>query len=219
LATVLVLTAIVHWIVLVDNHLITHVFFTKEGGLSALKINIEYFIIGLNVITALLLLHRMHQPQPYHASALFAALCIMAMSEFFFTLYADVTDIYNILGHVYKVIAYLFIYRAIFVTVIETPYKNLELAKTQLREKNRLLDNIIENIPNTIFLKDIKQLRFILINKAAEKLFGHSRENFLGKNDYDFFQKNKRTFSPLKIAKRYSRERYLKSLRKPLIHP
>lgn len=194
LAIVLILTGIVHWLVLIDHHLITHIFFTKEEGLSALKIYTEYAIIGVNVMAALLLLFRMHQPQPYHASALFAALCIMAMSEFFFTLYADVTDIYNILGHIYKVIAYLFIYRAIFVTVIETPYQNLAQAKSQLYEKNRLLDNIIENIPNVIFMKDVKELRYVLVNKSAEKLIGDYRKNLLGKNDYDLFPKEQADF-------------------------
>lgn len=112
-----------HGLILINHDLLPHIFFIPGEGLTALKVNTEYTIISLNVITALLLLFRMHQPQPYHASALFAGLCIMAMSEFFFTLYADVTDIYNILGHAYKVIDYLFIYRAIFVTVIEMPYK------------------------------------------------------------------------------------------------
>ncbi len=194
LAVVLIVTGIVHWLVLIDHVLLTHVFFIKGEGLTALKVNAEYTIIALNVITALLLLFRMHQPQPYHASALLAGLCIMAMSEFFFTLYDDVTDIYNILGHVYKVIAYLFIYRAIFVTVIETPYHNLALAKTQLRDKNWLLDNIIENIPSVIFLKEIEDLKFSLVNKSAEKLIGHSRETLLGKDVYEFFPKAQADF-------------------------
>ncbi len=194
LASVLIAAGVVHWLVLIDHDLLPHIFFIPGEGLTALKIHTEYTIIGLNLITALLLLFHMHRPQTYHASALFAALCIMAMSEFFFTLYTNVTDIYNILGHIYKVIAYLFIYRAIFVTVIEMPYHNLELARTQLHEKNRLLDNIIENIPNVIFMKDIKELRFVLINKSAEKLFGHSRETLLGQNDYDFFPKEQADF-------------------------
>lgn len=194
LASVLIMTGVVHWLVLIDHDLLPHIFFIQGEGLTALKIYTEYTIIGFNVMTALLLLHRMHQPQPYHASALFAALCIMAMSEFFFTLYADATDIYNILGHIYKVIAYLFIYRAIFVTVIETPYQNLAQAKSQLYEKNRLLDNIIENIPNVIFMKDVKELRYVLVNKSAEKLIGDYRKNLLGKNDYDLFPKEQADF-------------------------
>lgn len=194
LAIVLIITGIVHWLVLIDPDLLSHIFFISGEGLTALKINTEYIIIGFNIITALLLLQRMHRPQPYHASALFAGLCIMAMSEFFFTLYADLSDIYILLGHLYKVIAYLFICQAIFITIIETPSNNLARAKTQLSEKNQLLDDIIENIPCAIFMKDVKDLRFILINKSAEKLFGQSRETLIGKNDYDFFPKEQADF-------------------------
>jgi diguanylate cyclase (GGDEF)-like protein/PAS domain S-box-containing protein len=194
LAIVLIITGIVHWLVLIVPDLVPHIFFIEGKGLTALKINTENIIIGLTLITALLLLRRMHQPQNYHASSLFAGLCITAMSEFFFTLYADVTDIYNISGHLYKVIAYLFIYRAIFITVIATPYHNLDLAKTELSEKNRLLDDIIENIPSVIVIKNIKDLRFVLVNKSTEKLIGLSRENILGKNDYDIFPKEQADF-------------------------
>lgn len=194
LSIILVATGMVHWLILMNPDLLSGLFFTPEAGLSALKINTEYIIIGFTLITVLLLLYKMRQPQTYHASSLLAGLCIIAMSEFFFTLYADLTDIYNISGHLYKVIAYIFIYRAIFITVIARPYHNLELAKTELSEKNRLLDNIIENIPIAVFMKDAKELRFTRINKFTEKLFGHSRETLLGKSDYDFFSKEQADF-------------------------
>ena len=103
--------------------------FIPGQGLTAPKKNIEYGIIAINVLTALLLWRKMRQPQPYNAVLLFGAVCVMAMSEFFFTLYTTMTGSYNVLGHVYKVIAYLLIYRAIVVEVIEAPYNRL--AETQ----------------------------------------------------------------------------------------
>ena len=50
-----------------------------------------------------------------------------------------------------------------------------------------LIQSIVENIPDMIFVKDAKHLRFVLFNKAAEDLLGYSRENLIGKSDYDFF--------------------------------
>lgn len=49
------------------------------------------------------------------------------------------------------------------------------------------LDQIIENIPDMIFIKDAKNLRFVRFNKAGEKLLGISRNDMIGKNDHDFF--------------------------------
>jgi len=45
-----------------------------------------------------------------------------------------------------------------------------------------------------IFIKDAKELRFILFNKAGEKILGHKSEDLLGKNDYDFFPKEQADF-------------------------
>lgn len=60
-------------------------------------------------------------------------------------------------------------------------------AMAALKENQSFLNNIVENIPDMIFVKDAETLRFKLFNKAGEILLGHSRENLYGKNDYDFF--------------------------------
>lgn len=56
------------------------------------------------------------------------------------------------------------------------------------------LDSVIENIPNMLFIKDAKTLRFVRINRAGEDLLGVSREDLLGKNDYDFFTPDQADF-------------------------
>ncbi len=64
----------------------------------------------------------------------------------------------------------------------------------ELRELNSYLDSIIENIPDMIFLKDAKDLRFVRFNRAGEELLGYERSELLGKNDYDFFPKDEADF-------------------------
>jgi PAS domain S-box-containing protein len=59
-------------------------------------------------------------------------------------------------------------------------------ASDSLLEANAFLDSVLENIPNMVFVKDAKELRFVRHNKAGEQLLGYSREQLLGKNDYDF---------------------------------
>ncbi len=62
-------------------------------------------------------------------------------------------------------------------------------AEKELLKSETFLNTIVENIPNMIFIKDAKDLRFVRFNKAGEDLLGYSREEMIGKNDYDFFSK------------------------------
>jgi diguanylate cyclase (GGDEF)-like protein/PAS domain S-box-containing protein len=52
-----------------------------------------------------------------------------------------------------------------------------------LQQSTRLLDNIVENIPVAIQLKDVQDdFRFVMWNKAAEAIYGWSRESVIGRN-------------------------------------
>lgn len=62
-------------------------------------------------------------------------------------------------------------------------------AEQEIHRVNRLLDSIVENIPDMIFLKDAKDLRFVLVNRAGESLLDISRNEMVGRNDYNFFPK------------------------------
>ncbi len=67
-------------------------------------------------------------------------------------------------------------------------------AESVLRESNQFLDNIVEHIPDMIFIKETDDLRFVRFNKAGEDLLGYSREELQGKNDYDLFPKDQADF-------------------------
>ena len=58
------------------------------------------------------------------------------------------------------------------VTVIEDVTERHELEKE--RDRNReFLDQIIENVPSIIFVKNASDRRYVLVNRAAENLLGH----------------------------------------------
>jgi PAS domain S-box-containing protein len=67
-------------------------------------------------------------------------------------------------------------------------------AEEQNRRTSALLDSVIENLPNMLFLKRASDLRFELFNKAGEELLGLKRADLLGKNDYDLFPKEQADF-------------------------
>jgi len=49
------------------------------------------------------------------------------------------------------------------------------------------LDAVVESIPSMVFVKDVRDGRFVLLNKAGEQLLGLKREDLIGKTDFDLF--------------------------------
>ena len=130
-SALLLFTCALNWGV-IYHHGLLPTWFVPGAGLTPLKKSLEYAFIAINGVTAVLLWRKLHRPQLFNVALLFGSVCTMAMGEFFFTLYTTPTGIYNVLGHTYKVISYLLIYRALVVEAIEQPYKDLELSQENL---------------------------------------------------------------------------------------
>ena len=80
-----------------------------------------------------------------------------------------------------------------FMSIIDE-IKDCKMAKNRLADTSRLLESIVENVPNMIFLKRASDLRFEFFNCAGEALLGLDRAELLGRNDYDFFPKDQADF-------------------------
>ena len=187
LGMILIIIVGIHYQILYTNNIPSNIFFIPNYGLSSLKLITEYIIIAISFITVVMLLLHMRKSLPYQASDLLAAICIMAMSELFFTFYSDVTDIYNIFGHIYKSIAFIFIYKAIFITTVEQPYKELEASQQQLlanekklndtlksfEHKKKELETIIQEAPNPMILHS-EDGNIIRLNQAWIDYSGYS---------------------------------------------
>ena len=65
----------------------------------------------------------------------------------------------------------------------------LKRAEAEAEHTRVFLDSVVENLPNMVFVKDARELRFVRFNRAGEELLGYRREDLIGKNDYDFFPK------------------------------
>lgn len=71
----------------------------------------------------------------------------------------------------------------------------LELARRKSEDQKSLLDSLLNNMPLSVFAKDVKDdFNYVIINKAAEEFFGHAAKDMIGKNDYDFFPKEESDF-------------------------
>ncbi len=157
---------IVHWLGFYHPDLFPRTFIEGEG-LTSFKIGMEYLIISIHVLTAAIIVFQMRNPLPYHASYLFAAVTIMALSELCFTLYDDVNDAYNLLGHIYKFIAFTYIYRTIIIDHVQLPL--LRMLSSQQSQQRQV--DILE--ATTDFVATANQNGKVLYyNSAARKMLG-----------------------------------------------
>ena len=57
----------------------------------------------------------------------------------------------------------------------------------ELRRTRTFLDSIVENVPAMLTVKDAHDLRYALVNRAAEQLFGLTRDEIVGKTAIEVF--------------------------------
>ena len=70
----------------------------------------------------------------------------------------------------------------------------LEQTRRAFRAQTDFLEAVIANLPNMVFVKEARELRFVRMNRAGEELLGISRDELLGKNDFDFFPASEAEF-------------------------
>lgn len=145
-AAILTVVALLHVVFLFFPHWVPRTFLADKG-LTPFKIWFEYILIAAYLIAATLFFRSFRSGQDQNSFWLMESALIIAMSEFLFTRYADTTDTYNLLGHVYKVIAYSFLFRGIFVAMVQAPY--LELAQSEAKLKATL-----QALPDMLFELD-----------------------------------------------------------------
>ncbi len=72
--------------------------------------------------------------------------------------------------------------------IIRSQIRSINKSQHELLENKKLLQAIIDNTSNPIFIKEING-QYLLINKQHETLFHHSIQEIVGKTDYDLLPK------------------------------
>ncbi len=192
LAGSLVIAGVVIWLGLAYPDAWPHTFIEGQG-LTPFKIGAEYVIIAILLIPAIRFYLQSRHVQAYDASSLFAAAVITILSELSFTLYSDVADIFNLLGHLYKIVAYIFIYRAVFVSSVREPYQRLD---TELFENRRITEELraASQYTRSLIEANLDPLVTISpdgkisdVNRAAENATGRNRLELIGSDFSDCF--------------------------------
>lgn len=159
-------------------------FFLPGSGPTPLKIALEYGVVALNLAAAAALYLRMREPQPYPLVPFFAAACLMALSEFCLTIYSSASDQYSLMAHVLRLAAYMFVYRATFVEMLDAPYRQLEGARAELVESEEKYRLLFENSLDAYLIAN-PDGSFQTANPAASAMFGIALQDLwrIGRDD------------------------------------
>ena len=84
--------------------------------------------------------------------------------------------------------------RLVGVEAIARDITDRKRSEQELRRSQAFIASVVEHLPNMIFVKDAKDLRFVQFNRAGEELLGYSRGELIGKCDYDFFPREEADF-------------------------
>lgn len=141
------------------------VLLTDKGGVTTVKIIIEYIIIGLFLLNLLLLYPKVKTEECIIEKYLFVALIIAIPAEKCFASYLSLSSFDFTFGHILKIVYYFFLYKGLFASTVTHPYMYYE--------------TILNELPIGIINYD-KHEKIRFVNLEAARLIGVTPSELIG---------------------------------------
>lgn len=137
--------------------------FIKDQGLTPLKIGLEYLIIALQLVS-MYFFYQVYkkgrgEEREEGYKYLILSLLLSVFSEVAFSRYTNIYDSYNLLGHIYKIIAYYLIFKTKFVINVQKPYLALHETERKLSQYADNLEKLVEQRTKEITAANEKLLK------------------------------------------------------------
>ncbi|EKD26586.1 MAG: hypothetical protein ACD_79C01108G0005 [uncultured bacterium] len=150
--------------------------FDPDKGLTPFKNNSEYLISIIFAVSAYIIYRNRKCFSNSVCKLIIVSLILKVIEELCFTLYMDVYGIFNFIGHIFKLIAVLFIYKAIIETAIKEPHAFIF---HELKESEDKYRKLFENMTKGLVLfeleynekQEFKDIKELSSNKAYKNIF------------------------------------------------
>ncbi|HVY71141.1 MAG TPA: PAS domain S-box protein, partial [Verrucomicrobiae bacterium] len=76
--------------------------------------------------------------------------------------------------------------KAHYVLGVATDITARKREEEERKRAEAFLQSVVQNLPITVFIKEVKEFRYVLLNRAGEELFGFGPGEAVGKSDFDF---------------------------------
>ena len=157
--------------------------FISSVGLTAFKISSEYIIIFILVCSIVFLARYRDRFDSKVYMLLVLSIFSTICTEFCFTLYVNLYATSNLVGHLFKIVSFWFMYQAIIVTGLTQPYdllfrdlqqeieerKRIELS---LQNEQDFSKSLLASLPGIFYLYTYPALQLVRWNNNHEKFFG-----------------------------------------------
>lgn len=156
--------------------------YVEGAGITSFKIYSEYIISFLFSVSLAILFKKKDRFDREMGNLLSLALIMKIFSEMSFTHYIGVYDFSNVIGHIFRFISFLLLYKAFFEIGMDKPYKFLF---SSLKASEERYKSLVEFSPDSILVQ--RKGDIIFANDMANKLFGmKDGEGLAGRKLIDF---------------------------------
>ena len=160
-------------------------------GLTRFKIVSEYVISSILLCALLWLLTKRHEFDPEVLVLIVLSIIMTIGSELGFTFYIGVYDISNLVGHLFKIISFYLIYKAVIEKGLSKPYellfRNLKQTEMELQKRTALLEEANKELESFSYsvshdlrapLRAVEGYSRMIMRKQADTFDDETRRQF-----------------------------------------
>jgi len=141
------------------------------------------YMISLLFLTALVVLLRKRRAFDRHVTLLLTtSIILFIIAELAFALYADDYGTGNLAGHLFRLIGFYLIYRAMIATGLASPY---DILFRELKQSEEKFSKAFHTSPMVLTISRLEDGRYVEVNEAFERLLQHRREDVTGRTSIE----------------------------------
>lgn len=175
--------------------------YSEELGLTRFKIVSEYIICGILLIGMLYVIKNNQNKSKKATALVFFSLLTTLVSEICFTWYNGIYDTVMIIGHIFKLISFYFVYISLVETSLKNPYYALDETNRILNIRNKELENLIEQLKHECEMRQKIEAESARKNEILNTILETSLNGILVKgNDKKIIHVNNKILEILGIS-------------------
>ncbi|HDZ08358.1 hypothetical protein LCGC14_0023140 [marine sediment metagenome] len=153
--------------------------FAVDTGFTVFGILMELLVVALMLTALLVTWNRTRQKMVQRQPSLMLSVLLMAIGESFFLVNGYGQELNAVVGHVYKALAFIYLYRAVFMDSVRLPVDRLLEAHRAVKSYARQNDELLAHAPDAIVGVN-QRGQIVFINHQLEEMFGYHRNELVG---------------------------------------